>query len=73
MPALSTPTTTSAQAPERATLELHVYDGRALVGVIRERGKRHIAFNQNRKRIGGFKTRRAAMRAIPKTLEEVTP
>ena len=73
MSAPNTPSRARAQAPERATLELHVYDGRALVGVIRERGKGHIAFTRTGKRIGGFKTRPATMRAIPKTSEEVTP
>jgi hypothetical protein len=47
---------------------LHVYDGRTLIGLLRERGKRveTIAITGNkRRRVGVFRTRLAAMRAIP--------
>ena len=72
-----TPSRTNAQAPKGARLELQVYDGRTLVGVIRQTGKRHVAFGgtaHNRKRIGTFSTRRAAVRAIPSSTsqEEMT-
>ena len=63
MPATHTPRRARAQAPERA--ELHVYDGRTFAGVIRERGKKITAFTTTGKRIGSYRSRRAAMRAIP--------
>ena len=60
-----------AQEPKRArSTELSVYDGRTLIGLLRERGKRRVeAFTitgNQRRRVGAFKTRREAMRAIPR-------
>ena len=43
-----------------------LYDGRAFAGVIRERGKKITALTSTGKRIGTYRSRRAAMRAIPK-------
>jgi hypothetical protein len=48
--------------------KLFVYDGRTLIGLLRERGKRveAIAITGNKRpRLGVFRSRRAAMRAIP--------
>jgi hypothetical protein len=66
----NTPTAARRQAPKRArSTEMAVYDGATMVGVLRERRKRveaiAITGNQHR-RVGTFKTRREAMRAIPK-------
>ena len=62
MPTPSTPRRARAQAPERA---LHVYDGRQFVGVIRERAKKITAFTTTGRDIGTYRSRRAAVRAIP--------
>jgi hypothetical protein len=41
-----------------------MYDGRTLLGFVRERDGRCIAFNADERRIGTFKTRREACAAI---------
>ena len=63
----------STKHTAKPLIELSVYDGSTLVGVLRERGKRVEALaitGNQRRRIGTFKTRREAMRAIPRTCEQ---
>ena len=53
---------------KRPIVELQVYDGRQLAGLLREHGKRFEAFaisGIQHRRVGTFKTRREAIRAIP--------
>ncbi len=52
---------------KRPIVELQVYDGRQLAGLLRERGKRVEAFTitgNQRRHVGTYRTRREAVRAI---------
>lgn len=53
------------QAPDRVgPLKLYVHDGRTLLGMIAERGKHIPAYTAAGKKLGTYKSRRAAVRAI---------